>query len=187
VRRTIAVVDDESEGPDLPEPEAVAYDVAAPVPAPEERSPRQVRARRRRRRRLLGTLLFVIVAVGVVAAAYFVFAGGGDNSASSNATSASTTTPATTVAAFFSGSYKTTAGVNVRQSPATTAPTVATVEQGHAVTVVCVANGETVNAPSGPNPQWLKVAGSWPVGYISAAYVDTGQDLTTKKIPACTS
>jgi uncharacterized protein YraI len=152
---------------------------AAAEPAP--RNPRQVRARRRRRRRQFGTLLFVLVAGAVLAAAYLTISGNDDSPQTATSTAPTTTT---TVAPPFMAAYKVTTGINVRQAPGTTSPTVAVVEQGHEVTVVCVIEGESVNASSGPNTQWLKVAGP-PVGYVSAAYVAVGDDLNAKKIPAC--
>ena len=53
------------------------------------------------------------------------------------------------------------------------------------VLVVCVVEGEVVNAPSGSNSQWLKVTGLGPSGYASAAFVAVGDDLRNKKIPTC--
>jgi hypothetical protein len=159
----------------------------APAPAPEESgrpplNPRQLRARRRRRRRQLGTLIFLLVAGAILAAAYFAVAGGNDTSSNDQASGTSTTLATTTTAAF-SGTYKTSTGVNVRQAPATTAPVVGTVEQGKDVTVSCVANGEMVSAGSASSSQWLKI--SAPAGYVSAAYVSAGDDLRANKIPAC--
>jgi ferric-dicitrate binding protein FerR (iron transport regulator) len=144
-------------------------------------NPRQVRARRRRRRRRIGTLVFVAVAAAVLAAAYFAVAGGDDSSEDTATTTGESSSTPTTVA--FSGSYAVTTGVNVRQGPGTTFPTVATVETGKPVTVVCVAEGEQVNVGSGPSSQWLRVMG--PGGYVFAPYVAVGQDLATHKIPAC--
>jgi hypothetical protein len=178
-------VDDESEGLDLPEHDAAADDVAPVAPEPAPRNPRQIRARRRRRRRQFGTLLFLIVAAAVLATAYFAVAGD-DDDPSEDATS-TTSAVTTTVAPPYSVAYKTTTGINVRQMPATSAPVVATVEQGHDVTVTCVIEGEAVNAPSGPNSQWLKITDPGAAGYVSAAYVSTGEDLRTSTIPACPS
>jgi hypothetical protein len=181
-------VEDESDGPEHSGREEFSADDVPPsgpefaVPNAAAANPRQARARRRRRRRQIGTLLFVLVAIGVFAAAYFAIAGGDEDSKDSAAKSTAATT---TVAPPFVASYKATTGLNVRQAPGTTAPTVGVVEQGRDVTVVCVVQGEVVAAASGPNPQWLKVAGGWPVGYVSAAYVSTGEDLSGGKIPAC--
>jgi hypothetical protein len=179
----MAVVDEGSEGQDLPEHGAVADDVAPSAPTPAPRNPRQIRARRRRRRRQIGTLLFVVAAGVILAAAYFAIAGGDDDSAEEVTSTTSAVT--TTVAPPFSAVYKTTSGINVRQAPATSAPIVAVVEQGRDVTVSCVVQGEVVNAPNGPNANWLKVTDPSAAGYVSAAFVSTGQDLATNKIPAC--
>lgn len=171
-------VDDESE--EL-EPSADASADAELAPAP--RNPRQVRARRRRRRRQFGTLLFVVVAAGVLAAAYFSLTG--NDSSSTKGTSASASAVTTTVNPPFVGRYKATSGLNVRQGPATNVPIVGVIETGRDVIAVCVVEGEAVNSPTGANTQWLKVAGSWPVGYVSSAYVAVGDDLRAQKIPTC--
>ena len=176
-------MDDDEAAPPAPDP-APAQDAAPePAPGPAPLNPRQLRARRRRRRRQLGTLVFVVVAVAVLGAAYLAVAGGdGGSSKEATSTSAGVTT---TTAPPFSTKYKTTTGVNVRQTPATSAPIVTTVEQGRDVTVTCVVQGEVVNAPSGPDPQWLKVVDPGAAGYVSAAFVVTGDDLRANKIPAC--
>jgi len=175
-------VDDESEAFEPSTDEVVApgpdpYAGAAPA-----RTPRQVRARRRRRRRLFGTLLFIAVAGGVFAAAYFSVAG---DDSSTNGTATTGPLVTTTTAPPFSAAYKATTGLNVREGPATNVPTVGVVETGRDVTVVCVVEGELVNAASGSSSQWLKVTGSWPVGYVSAAFVAVGDDLRAQKIPTC--
>jgi hypothetical protein len=181
------LVDDESE--ELAGPDDVATSAREPVaperPAPEPvaRNPRQVRARRRRRRRQIGTLIFVLVAGAILATAYFAIAGGDDSTDDATGTSAGATT---TTAPPFSASYAVITGVNVRPTPGTASPTIAVVEQGHDVTVLCVVEGESVTAASGKvSTQWLKVGGLWPAGYVSAAFVRTGEDLTSQKIPVC--
>lgn len=128
--------------------------------------------------------MFVVVAAAVLGAAYLAVAGGEGGSSGRQAASSSTSIATTTTAAF-TAAYKVTTGVNVRQGPGTNTPTVATIEQGHDVTVACVVQGEVVNAPSGPNPQWLKVTDPGAAGYVSAAFVSTGDDLRANKIPAC--
>ena len=185
LRRTIVAVDEGAEGLEPGEQrddDHVVDDVPAPAPAP--RNLRQIRARRRRRRRQFGTLLFVVVAGAILATAYFAVAGGDDDSSDATSTTAAATT---TTAPPFSAPYKTTSGIIVRQLPATSAPIVAVVEQGRDVTVTCAVDGEVVNAPSGPNPKWLKVTDPGAAGYVSAAFVTTGDDLTSGKIPVCPS
>lgn len=157
--------------------------VAEPVPAP--RNPRQVRARRRRRRRQIGTLIFLVVAAAVLATAYFALSGGDDSSHDATSTTTAPAGAATTTTVAFSGSYTATTGINVRQGAGTSFPTVATVETGRPMTVVCVVDGEPVNAPTGPNAQWLRITAPAPGGYVSAAFVNVGDDLNSKKIPPC--
>ncbi|HEY3670726.1 MAG TPA: hypothetical protein VGN51_07325 [Acidimicrobiia bacterium] len=183
-------MDDELEGLDGSEtgPDAAADAGVAPGPEPvaqpAPRNPRQVRARRRRRRRQFGTLLFVVAAAGILAAAYFSLAGGDGSSEDATGTTGGGVT--TTTAPPFSVNYKVITGVNVRPTPGTSAPSEAVVEQGHDVIVLCVVEGESVTAASGTTTtQWLKVAGLFPIGYVSAAYVSVGEDLRTQKIPAC--
>lgn len=187
-RRTIVVVVDEGEGSERPEQsggDAVAAEEAPPVPepAPTPPNPRQVRARRRRRRRQLGTLLFVLVAGAILATAYFALTGDDDDPA--DGPSIITEAIPTTVAPPYSAVYQATTGINVRQVPATSAPIVAVVEQGRDVTVTCAIQGEVVNAPSGPNANWLRTTDPGAAGYVSAAFVSVGQDLASGKIPAC--
>jgi hypothetical protein len=173
-------VDDGSEGPEGSESSEVPVADTAPA-----LNPRQVRARRRRRRRRIGTLLFVLVAVGVLAAAYFALTGGSDDSSDDVATGDHGQVTTTVTLPFFAN-YKVVTGVNVRQAADTSAPPVATVEQGHDVTVLCAVEGQSVSAASGKqSTQWLKVVGSWPIGYVSSVYVSTGDDLTSGKIPTC--
>ncbi len=120
------------------------------------------------------------------AAAYFTLSGDeGSSGSSTTTTNAAGGGTTTTAAPAFAGAYPVTTGVNVRQGAGTTFPTTGTIEQGHSVLVVCVAQGMPVDGPTGPDPQWLKVTGIGPVGYISAVYVTTGDDLSNGKIPAC--
>jgi hypothetical protein len=156
---------------------------AAPEPGAAPLNPRQVRARRRRRRRRIGTLLFVVVAAGVLALAYFAATGGDDSS--DDASSTTSLPGATTTTAPFAAAYAVTTGVNIRQGAGTSFATVGTVETGKPVTVVCVAQGEPVSTPSGPDAKWLRVSAPAPGGYVSAPYVAVGDDLANQKIPAC--
>ena len=143
-----------------------------------------MRARRRRRRRILGTLLFVAVAVGVFAAAYFVLVAddSSDRAASTDEPARVTVTTAPKPA----GPYRVTTGVNIRQGPGTTFPSVGTIETGRQVFVSCVIDGQPVDSPSGPITKWLRLTGFGPAGYLTVAYVDTGDDLNVAgKIPPC--
>jgi len=142
-----------------------------------------VRARRRRRRRTIGTLLFLAVAVGIFAAAYFVLVADDSSDQAATATSALVTT---TSVAKPAGPYRVTTGVNIRQGPGATFPSVGAIETGHQVFVSCVIEGQPVDAPSGPVTKWLRLTGFGPAGYLTLAYVDVGDDLNVPgKIPPC--
>jgi uncharacterized protein YraI len=132
-----------------------------------------------------GILLFVVVALGIFAFAAFALTGGDDSRDEATTTTATVAAVTTTTAPPYAGSYKVTDGVNVRQGPGTTFPTAGTIEVGHSVLVVCVAQGQPVNGPNGPDPQWLKITGIGPTGYVTSIYVATGDDLHNGKIPAC--
>lgn len=153
-----------------------------PEPGRAALNPRQRRARRRRHRRQLGTLIFLLVAAAILATAYFAATANDDASDEATTTTGALTTPTT---APFSAAYDVTTGVNVRQGAGTSFATVGTVETGKPVTVVCVAQGEPVSTPTGQNVQWLHITAPPPGGYVSAVFVAVGDDLTSKKIPAC--
>jgi hypothetical protein len=161
-------------------PAGEGSDAPPPVPA------RQARARRRRHRRVLGTLLFFAVAIGIFAAAYFVLID--DDSSDRGAATATSAGVTSTTVHPAAGPYRVTTGVNVRKGPGTTFPTVGTIETGHVVFVSCVVDGEPVDAPTGPVTKWLRLTGFGPVGYLTVAYVDVGDDLSVEgKIPVCSA
>ena len=118
--------------------------------------------------------MFLLVAGGILYAAYASFGGSGSSNADRPA--GSTAAPTTTTIAP-AGPFKTTAGVNMRNGPATTQPIVATLDVGTPVMVVCAIQGEAVNTPGGPQTIWLKVTAGAKTGYVSAVYVDVGQIL----------
>jgi hypothetical protein len=153
------------------------------VEEPTPLNPRQLRARRRRRRRQLGTLLFLLAAAAILATAYFAVAGddGGDDEASTTATTGATTTTVVQQV----GPFAVTTGVNVRQGPGTSYPQVATIETGTKVLVACVADGEPVPGPDGPDTKWLKLTGPGPQGFVTAVYVQLGDALRTSSVPSC--
>jgi hypothetical protein len=133
---------------------------------------------------VIGTLLFLGVAFGVFAGAYFVFIGG--DSSGRDAATVTTAAATTTTAPKPAGPYRVTTGVNVRQGPGTTFPSVGTIETGHVVFVSCVVEGQPVDAPTGPVTKWLRLTGFGPAGYLTVAYVDVGDDLNVEgKIPTC--
>ena len=123
---------------------------------------------------MIGWLVFFLAASGILYAAYATF--GGSDSSDADRTIGSTTAPTTTTVAP-AGPFKTTAGVNVRNGPATTQPVVATLDLGTEVMVVCAIQGEAVTTPGGPQTIWLKVTAGAKTGYVSAVYVDVGQIL----------
>ena len=124
-----------------------------------------------------------MVAVAIFAAAYFTVAGDDSADETTGTTVPEASTSTTAVKPF--GPYQVTAGVNLRQGPGTTFPTVATIETGHKVFVSCVTDGEVVDGPNGPIGQWLKTTGFGPQGYLTVLYVDTKDDLRNNAIPAC--
>lgn len=73
--------------------------------------------------------------------------------------------------------YKVSDGVNIRGAPTTTAPVVGQVETGKSVTVVCRTEGQSVTSSAGSTNQWLRVTIGETPGYVSALYVDTGNDI----------
>jgi uncharacterized protein YgiM (DUF1202 family) len=73
--------------------------------------------------------------------------------------------------------YKVNDGVNVRGAPTTSAPVVGRVETGKAILVVCRTEGQSVTSSEGSSNQWLRVVVALQPGYVSALYVDTGDDI----------
>ena len=160
--------------------------VGAEPPPPISPTPRELRARRRRRRRVVGVVVLVLIALAIGGAVY-VAASGSDSSpkrvASAPVTSSTTTVPKVHVA----GPYLVTTSVNIREAPSTANKIVGTVSIGKKVLVLCVADGETVTAPTGTSNKWLRITGLGATGYVSAPYVETGADLTNPTvIPVCT-
>ena len=170
-RRTITVVDERQDDEGVRE---------SPAPL----TPRQRASRRRHRRRVFGVLVYVLVAGGVLAATYFSVAGSDDSSDDAVSSNPELTTTTTAVPA--AGPYRVITGVNIRQGPGTTFPSVGTIETGHSVFVTCVVDGQPVDGPTGPSTKWLRLVGFGPVGYLTVQYVDLGTDLTVPgKIPVC--
>ena len=130
----------------------------------------------RRRRRVIGTLAFVAVVVVlfyVVARATGV--GNSDDQAERSTTSSTASTTTTLPPA---GPYRVLDGLNTRAGPGPAFPVVGTIEIGHTVMVLCVADGTIVNGPNGESTQWLKVQTASGEAYVTAAYVSVGADLT---------
>jgi hypothetical protein len=69
-------------------------------------------------------------------------------------------------------------GVNIRQGPATNTAVLTRVEDGGRVRVICKTVGQDVSGSSGSTNLWLRVdLGQFGLGYASALYVDTGDDI----------
>lgn len=83
--------------------------------------------------------------------------------------------------------YKTDGGVNVRQGPATNTTVITKLDDGTPVLVECRVEGQDVTTPTGSSNQWLRVTLDGAVGYVSAVYVDTGDDIEdASRIGVCT-
>ena len=73
--------------------------------------------------------------------------------------------------------YKVNDGVNVRGAPTTTAAIIGRVETGKAVLVMCRTEGQSVTSSEGSSNLWLRVVVALQQGYVSALYVETGDDI----------
>jgi hypothetical protein len=123
---------------------------------------------------VIGWIVFLLVAGGILYAAFATF---GDSGSSEHSRAGGTTTAPSTTTIPPAGPFKTTAGVNVRNGPATTQPIVATLDLGTEVMVVCAIQGAAVNTPGGPQTIWVKVTAGATTGFVSAVYVDIGPTL----------
>jgi hypothetical protein len=140
------------------------------------------RARWHRRRRWIGFLVFILVAAGVMAVAWSALSGGNDPKQVTATSVVVTTTPAIPPA----GPFKVTDGVNVRTGPATSYPSVGTIDLGKEVMVTCVTTGESVTGPRGAVTTWVHVTASGVAGYVTSQYVATGTAIDDPHvIPPC--
>lgn len=171
----------------------MAYDQATDPETPLPPPPR--RRRRRIRSSAKFWVAFVIVVLGGVAAAAAlvgsgdseqrlgnrVEAGRGDKGSGSSGGDATTTT-----APAFEGfrEYAVTDGVNIRSGPGTTYGVLGTVQTGHKVFVICWAEGDTIDGPSGPTNKWVKVVFGTTIGYITNQFVDTRADINNPQLIA---
>jgi hypothetical protein len=74
--------------------------------------------------------------------------------------------------------YEIDGGVNLRQGPATNTALLARLEDGAKVRVICKTAGQNVTGDGGSTDLWLRIdLGQYGVGYVSALYVDVGDDL----------
>lgn len=90
----------------------------------------------------------------------------------------STTLPSTPGSLPPARKYKVIDGVNVRQGPATNTTVLTKLEDGTTILVECRVQGQDVTGPDGSTSQWLRTTlTEGAVGYVSALYVDTGNDI----------
>jgi len=74
--------------------------------------------------------------------------------------------------------YEVDGGVNLRQGPATNTTILTRLEDGAKVRVVCKTIGQAVTGEDGSTNLWLRIDISpFGVGYASALYIDTGDDI----------
>jgi uncharacterized protein YgiM (DUF1202 family) len=76
--------------------------------------------------------------------------------------------------------------VNLRQGPGTNTAVLGKVAGGAKVQVECRIKGEDVTAGSSTSDQWLRITTIAAPGYVSALYVDIGDDLDNpRRIGLC--
>jgi hypothetical protein len=119
-------------------------------------------------------LLVVVVLGGALAWAFTRPEKDERDDATATTTTVSSPTPATMPPP---KPYKVNDGVNVRGAPTTSAPVVTQVETGKSVSVVCRTEGQSVTSSAGSTNQWLRVTVGDLTGYVSALYVETGDDI----------
>lgn len=74
--------------------------------------------------------------------------------------------------------YEVDGGVNVRQGPATNTEAITKLPDGKKVRVICKTAGQDVTGEDGSTNLWLRIdLAPFGVGYTSALYIDTGDDI----------
>jgi len=74
--------------------------------------------------------------------------------------------------------YEVDGGVNLREGPATNTAIITKLADGAKVRVVCKTVGQDVSGSDGSTNLWLRIdLGQFGVGYASALYIDTGDDI----------
>jgi len=119
-------------------------------------------------------LLVVVVLGGALAWALTRPADEDSDATTATSTTVDRSVPATLPPAKF---YKVNDGVNVRSAPTTGSPVVGRVESGKQVLVMCRTEGQSVTSSEGTSNQWLRVVVALQQGYVSALYVETGDDI----------
>ena len=68
--------------------------------------------------------------------------------------------------------------MNLREGPATNTAVLTKLDDGAKVRVVCRTVGQDVTGPGGSSALWLRIdLGQFGIGYASALYIDTGDDI----------
>jgi uncharacterized protein YraI len=73
----------------------------------------------------------------------------------------------------------------LRASPSTSSTAVGVVPGGTKLQVQCIATGETVNGPVGPDSTWEKIVFGGTTGFVSDQFVDKVGALGTLTPPRC--
>lgn len=74
--------------------------------------------------------------------------------------------------------YEVIDGVNLRQGPATNTAVITKFEDKTKVRVVCKTVGQDVTGKDGTTNLWLRIdLGQFGIGYATALYIDTGDDI----------
>lgn len=83
--------------------------------------------------------------------------------------------------------YAVDGGVNLREGPATNTTILTKLKGGTKVRVICRVEGQDVTGNGGSTNLWLRIdLGQFGVGYASALYIDTGDDIEdSTKIGDC--
>jgi hypothetical protein len=119
-------------------------------------------------------LLTIVVLGGALA---WAFARPNDDERADTTTTSTTLDPTVPVTLPPPRFYKVNDGVNLRGAATTQAPVVGRVETGKAVLVMCRTEGQSVTSSEGSSNQWLRVVVALQPGYVSALYVETGDDI----------
>jgi hypothetical protein len=74
--------------------------------------------------------------------------------------------------------YRVVGGVNLREGPGSNTKMLSRLDDRQTVVVVCKTVGQNVTGPDGSTDLWLRLdLGEYGVGFVSALYVNVGDDL----------
>jgi hypothetical protein len=121
--------------------------------------------------------LVILLTVVVLGGALWWARSHRDDERADTTTTTTTAPPGTPVTLPPPKEYKVNDGVNVRGAPTTSSPIVGRVETGKGVLVMCRTEGQSVTSSEGSSNQWLRVVVALQQGYVSALYVETGDDI----------